>query len=444
MWRNITKFFTLLLLFFLIIGLSQEANGQKTLPFPVSLFKLKNGLTVILSEDFSIPVVSMAVIYNVGSINERPGKTGLSYLLENLMFYGSRNVGRMQHIRFIQRIGGILNAVTTEDKTIFYQTVPSNQLPLVLWLESDRMNFLSITPSNVQRAKETVIEEIYHRIMTELYLESSMLLDQLVFPEFAYGHPVFGYEIDLREITVEDVKNFYQTYYISNNAVLSICGNINKQKTQELVQKYFETIPIGEDPPRLAPASLSKQERIEKTIEGSLASSPGLHIGYRIAPPYSNDFYVLSVIEYILLRGNSSRLQKRLIHKERIANHLSGGIDKRKDLAAFKIFVTSNNDITLERSKKAIFSELNKLKTNIISNEELMKSKNLLKRDFINQYATSSGRAIFLAETYLSKGTLKDLPNELDKYLNVSPSDIIGIMNRYFTQDYILINIKIK
>ena len=423
---------------------SAEAQEKKALSFPFNQYKLKNGLQVILSEDYSLPVVSVVVAYNVGSINEQPGKTGLAYLLENLMFQGSKNVSRMQHISLIHRVGGELNATTTEDKTIFYQTVPSNQLARVLWLESDRMKSLEINDLNVDQAKEALIEEIQHRKATEPYLESFWKFDQLLYPDFAYSHPVIGKEADLRNLTVEDVKRFYSTFYKPNNAVLSIAGNIDRRKTIDDIKKFFETIPAGKETPSPPqPKPLSKKPVIE-TLKDSLAPSPGFHLGYRLASPQSNEFYTIAILEYILLRGKTSLLNKRLIKKEQLASHLSGGIEIRKDIARFKIFAINNNRIMVERCKKAIFSEINKLKSSFVSEKELMKSKNMFKIDYINKYATSKDKALSLAETFLSQKNLTDLTEELEKYRAVTPNNIIAIINRYFTQESIILDIRLK
>ncbi|MFP4082714.1 MAG: M16 family metallopeptidase [Candidatus Aminicenantes bacterium] len=421
-----------------------SSQQQNELPFHIDQHKLENGLQVILSEDFSLPLVSVAVAYHVGSINEEPGKAGIAYLLENLMFQGSENVGRMQHISFIHRIGGELNAVTTEDKTIFYQTVPSNQLALVLWLESDRMNSLEISASNVERVRDSLIEEIQYRKEADPYLESSVSFDQLLFPDFAHSHPVFGSVHDLRDITVEEVKDFYSTYYRPNNAVLCITGDIKKRKALQLVRKYFATIPEGDDIDPVPEKSFPEEKSVVRTRQETLASLPAFFLGYRIASPFSDDYYPLRIIEYILLRGKTSRLYKRLIKKDRTAFGLGGGIDSRRELAAFKIFTICNNDIMVERSKKAVLSEINKLKTSLISEEELRKSKNMFKMDYINQYATYMDRAVFLAQTYLAQNNPDDFPQDLQKYLKVTPPEIIGIMNRYFTQKNILLNVKTK
>ncbi|HDZ25642.1 MAG TPA: insulinase family protein, partial [Candidatus Aminicenantes bacterium] len=392
------KLLILGLYLFLLLG-NFPAHGQdkQRHSFPIKQYKLGNGLQVILSEDYSLPVVSVVVAYNVGSINESPGKTGLAYLLENLMFQGSQNIGRMQHISFIRRTGGNLNATTTEDKTIFQQTVPSHQLALVLWLESDRMKSLEITAANVEQAKEALIEEIHQRKATELYLESSLTFDRLLYPNLAYSHPVIGNEADVRNLTVEDVKDFYSTFYTPNNAVLAIAGNIDKRKTEEDIRKYFYTIQEGKDIPLLSSLKSSGKKTTVISKE-SLAPLPGFHIGYRIASPYSQDFYPLKIIEYILLRGVTSRLYKKLIKRIRIARSLSGSIEKRKELATFKIFVSSSNEIMVARSKRVIFSEINKLKSSLVPEKELRKAKNIFKMDYLNQYATSADKAVFLAE----------------------------------------------
>lgn len=434
----------------LILGLSLflfavdfPAHGQeKRLSLPITQYKLGNGLEVILSEDYSLPVVSVAVAYNVGSVNEQPGKSGLAYLLENLMFQGSQNIRRMQHMSFIRRTGGDLNATTTEDMTIFQQTVPSHQLALVLWLESDRMKSLEITAANVEQAKAALVEEIHHRKETEPYFESFLDFDEILYPNIAYSHPVIGDEADVRDLTVEDVKDFYSTFYTPNNAVLSIVGNIDKRKAEENILKYFSTIQKGQDIPH-PPSSRPSDKGETITSKEFLAPLPGFHIGYRIASPYSQDFYPLKIIEYILLHGITSRLYKKLIKRTRIARSLSGSIEKRKELATLKIFVSSSNEIMSERCKRVVFSEINKLKSSLVSEKELSKAKNIFKMDYLNHYASSADKAVFIAEAFLSKKSLTDLPDELEKYLSVDHYSLIRIMRRYFINE-IVFDVKIK
>ena len=425
-------------------GILFSAQKDEILPFEITTFQLENGLRVILSEDYTLPLVSVVIAYNVGSIYEPPKKTGLAYMLENLMFQGSRNIGSMQHIHFISKIGGVLNAETTEDATIFSQTVPASQLALVLWLESDRMVSLEIHPSKVNRMRDSLIQEIKQRKLNDPYYESSVLMDRLLYPNDAYSHPVIGTETDLREMTTEDAREFYTKYYIPNNAVLCITGNFAKRKAIELVRKYFATIPPGKPVAFFPEEEHIISDEIVQNVENYLAPSPGFHIGYRVASPRSPDSYTLALIEDILLHGQSSRLQKRMIYQDRLASYLSGGIEVKKNLATFKIFVKNNTEALRDRSQKSIFDEIDELKSDFLSEEELNKAKNMFKREFLNQFMTLTNRGITLAKFYLSSERNGDIAGELNKYLAVTPSGIIGIANRYFTEDRVILNIKIK
>ncbi len=439
--------FIILCLALLFLGsiLSIKAQDKKDFPFPVTPYILEeNGLHVILSEDQSLPVVSVVVAYDVGSINEPPGKTGLAYLMEKLMFQGSENVNRMQHMSLINKVGGEFNATTTEDKTIFFQRVPSNQLAQVLWLESDRMRSLQISASNVEQAKQALIEELNRMKESEPYLRSFWRFDQLLYSSFAYSHPVAGDEEDVKNLTVQDVTDFYRTYYVPNNAVLTIVGKIDREKTLEDVKKYFETIPEGKETPLLPFASSPVKETIVESIEAPFAQSPGFLFGYRLPSPSSDDFYPLSIIEYILLEGNTSRIRKRLLKRERTAIQLSGGIEVRKELAVLKLFVLNNNTLMAQRSKKAIFSELHKLKTNYVPDEELKKFKNMFKRNYISKYTSSQARALFFSETFITRKILLNPSEELEKFLAVTPFDIVRVSHKYFTASSIILDIKTK
>lgn len=420
--------------------------GQRTdeLPFPIKEYTLKNGLRVILSEDHSLPIVSVVVAYKVGSTQEEPGKTGLANLLENLMFQGSMNVGQMQHYSFIQKIGGTLNAVTTDDKTIFYQTVPSNQLALVLWLESDRMKTLNISPSNVEKMKNQLIEDIQRRKESDPYLENSWYFDRLIFPGFAYSHPVLGTIQDIREISTEDVRKFFTTYYTPNNAVLTIVGHIHEQNILELIQKYFSTIPIRARPPSIKFGDLSKIETVDLSIKNPMAPSPGFFLGYRLAPRYSDDYYRLAITEYVLMKGRTSRLHKRLFDKDKTAIYMSGGIETRRDQSVLKMFVRANNEITNERNQRAVFAEINKIKTTFVTEEELHKTKNMFKMDYFRQFTTVLDKAIFLTEELLDRSDVIQWLDELGRYLAVSHYDVSRMANKYFKEELILINIEKK
>jgi len=419
--------------------------AQQNAPlFQFSSFTLENGLTVILSVDESLPLVSIVTAYNVGSTNDPPQQAGMAYLMENLMFQGSRNIGPMQHINYLNRIGGEFNAETNADKTIFSQTVPSNQLALVLWLESDRMNSLAINVFSVQQAKSSLIEEIQIAKEINPYRESAVYFDQLLYSNPAYSHPVIGTDINgIRNIGVDDVWNFFSIYYAPNNAVLSIVGNIDIEQTTRLIREYFESIPARKNPD---PTGLDKPEEtadIEEVFEHTMSSSPGFYLGYRLAPPYSNDYYTLTIIDYLLLQGKSSRLYKRLL-RQRIAFHLEGGIEIRKDFTVFKLMALTNEEMMKDRSRRATFSEINKLRTNLIQDKELQRAKNMFKVDYLKQFETSLGKALHLAETYLEKGHLEDIFSELHKYMRVTPTLVINAMDRYFSKGSVLLEITIR
>ena len=430
--------------FLLALNTALPAQIADTFPYPLHHFTLNNGLEVILSEDSSLPIVSVVSVYRVGSMDEVPGKTGLAHLLENLMFQGSRNIGRMQHINLINRIGGAFNALTLVDKTIFQQTVPSNQLALVLWMESDRMNSLLINESKVSRTKQALMEDIERRKSEDLYLRSSLHFDQLAFADFSYNHPVLGYEEDILNLNVEDVRNFYDTFYSPDNVVLCIVGNIDRNRTENLVRRYFGSIPKGGARPRLEKEDFPEPlENIELTTS-ALVPSPGFLVGYRLPEPGTPDFYSLAVADFALLQGRGSRLQRRLVQRERLASYLGGGIDKRRDRSVFKIMVLNNSEVIRERTQRALFGEFNKFRTSLLSPKEFQRAKNMFRRDYIQRYSTTTGRAIFLAEYFLDFGTIDGIENELNKYMAVSPSQLMQIAGPYLARKRIILNIKTK
>jgi predicted Zn-dependent peptidase len=431
-------------IFLASLGASSAQEGAG-FPFSFSSFTLKNRLEVILSEDDTLPLVSVVLAYQAGSICEQPGKTGLAFLLENMMFMGSLNVGPMQHIGYVSRVGGEPNASTTEDITYFYQTVPANQLALVLWLESDRMKSLEIDAAKAERAKQFLLDGIAQRKAAEPYLNSLLAFDRIVYPDFAHGHSILGREEDISRLEVEDVREFYASYYIPSNAALVIVGNIDMVKTREAVEKYFETIPSGKKPPVFLPPRPPEKKEVVQDFQDSLVPSPAFHMGFRIASPFSRDYYVLAILDYLLFKGKSARLYRKLVKDERLALYISGGIERRKDVAVLKFFAMNNNETMVELCQKSIVSEFNKLRTSDISSEELAKAKSLFKRDFINRLASPLERAMFLAEMVFSPVGLDSLPDQLPKYMRISPYEIRMAVSRYLVpESSVILNVGVK
>jgi zinc protease len=395
---------------------------------PVTSYQLKN-------EDFTLPLVTVTVIYRVGSLHDPAGKTGLAYLLENLMFLGSNNVSQMQHISYINRSGGSLNAATLEDRTLYYQTVPSNQLALVLWLESDRMRSLEITPAKVEAAKEELVAEIQNRMRESPYLETYFLFDRMIYPDAAVSHPVIGRPEDIRSITAEDVRNFYRQFYSPNNALLCIAGSFNNLNLRELVSRYFDSVPRGPEPPAPQPLSALVREARTESTKSIRIPMPGFHLAFRIYNPRPGDLYGLTLIDYLLCRGKTSRLVKRLITRDRLANQLTGGLEKRNGLTAYRIFVTNTTELVSQHCLDALFSELSRMRTSFISEEELSKAKNLYKRDMFDRLGINVDKALYLGDLFLSHHLPDGALLELERILQVTPQAIAGLLNRYFTRE---------
>ena len=222
---------------------------------PIEQFTLANGLRVILNEDHSVPVVSVAVYYDVGSRNEREGRTGFAHLFEHMMFQGSENVPKAAHFQYISNAGGTMNGTTSSERTNYFETLPASQLPLALWLESDRMRSLAVTQENLDNQREAVKEEKRLRYDNQPYVNGFLRLFEMSFQNPANAHSTIGSMEDLDAATVEDIREFFRIYYAPNNAVLSIAGDFDQAETRSLIDKYFATIPSQQ------PTAASRCER---------------------------------------------------------------------------------------------------------------------------------------------------------------------------------------
>ena len=428
-----------------ILALAATAFPQR--PAGPIHFTLRNGLEVILASDTALPSVSVALAYRVGSADDPPGKAGLAYLMETLMFSGSANVGPLQHINTMYRIGGNFNATANEDRTIFFQTVPSHYLALVLWLESDRMRSLEMTPEAFELAREDHLRELRRRRLEEPFLESGLVFDQLVFPDPALNHPLSGTEESLRALTLEDVRTFYAENYVPNRAVLSIAGQFDRVRARELIVRYFETIPRGKDIPRVAlPPTVPARKVPPREIRDELATSPAFFCGYRLGSASSADMYPLGIIEYVLLKGPAARLNRRLLNKSnKIAFQAAGGIDVRGGDAVFRLFVVVNTESMLAVCQNALAAEFDRLRRAFVTEAELIRAKRELQADMFDRLSTPTGLAFGLAEAFLSLPDFSTFPNELGRSLSVTPYDIRAAANRYFgPENMVLVNVRTK
>lgn len=423
---------------------SQEtfSSGWK---FPVTQYRLKNGLRVVLSEDDTLPVVSVVVAYGAGSIREQAGQTGLAYLLENLMFQGSENVSPLQHLSFIQKVGGELNANTTLAKTLFYETLPSNQLALALWLESDRMKSLAIAPASVESIKEDLIDAHWRRLAAEPYVDSYAVFDAVLYPDFPYGHPLVGGGAELKNLTLDDVRAFYMRYYVPANAVLAIVGDFPLPRAKELVARYFDSIPPGTVGPTPPLPRFEQEREVVQTMKDVLLPTPGFHLGCRLSPLQTGDCYAMRILDYLLFHGKTSRLYSRIMKKDLTAYYLSGGLELRQNLPAFKIFALNINEVLADRCQKAILSEFDKLKVSLAPEAELDRAKRLYKMDYLRRLSSTLDRGLLLADAAFDGIPVSELSFELDRYMKVSAQSVNSLMTRLFIpSNMVILNIRNK
>jgi predicted Zn-dependent peptidase len=292
---------------------------------PIERFSLENGLRVVFSEDHTNAVVAVNLWYNVGSRNEAPGRTGLAHLFEHMMFQGSQNVPDTQHIAHVERAGGSVNGSTWLDRTNYYETLPAHQLELALWLESDRMGYFlpALTQEKLDNQRDVVKNERRERVDNQPYGDWDERFQAMLFPpDHPYHHSVIGSMADLDAASLDDVRDFFSTYYAPNNAVLSIVGDFDPAEARRLVEKHFGPIPRGPGlpplpgRPQLEPFALGREVR--DTVEGSFALAR-IYMAYRIPPFGSPDFYAADVLTEVLSSGKSSRMYRDLVRDRRIA-----------------------------------------------------------------------------------------------------------------------------
>lgn len=411
----------------------RQGAAANPLGFAVEDFRLRNGLRVLLSVDDRLPLVTVAVGYGAGTIRESQGQEGLAYLMENLMFQGSENVGPLQHVGYVQKVGGELNATTGVEKSLYYQTLPSNHLALALWLESDRMRSLAVTAAALERTRAEVVQEHRDRLGSDPYLASFIQLDQLAFPDFPYGHPLIGTEEALGRLTEADVRAFSRSFYVPNNAVLAIVGGIDPVRARELVTRYFETIPAGEpvaEPPR--PAFRRENEPVVR-FTGIPVSGAGFHMAFRFYPLLPGEINVLRVLEVMLFDGKTSRLRNRLLRRDRTSNHLSAALDERLAVAALKVFSLNTNAIMVERAERAILSEIDKLRTYAVSPDELNKAKRRYRLKYLDRLSTLRGRALYLIDAAFAGTDMASLGEDLEAVKGIEPAAVLAFVGKYFT-----------
>jgi zinc protease len=402
-------------------------------PFEYEFYTLPNGLRVILHRDDSTPIINLQLWYHVGSKNEREGRTGFAHLFEHMMFKGSRNVSPEAHTSYVASVGGQSNAYTTEDTTVFWQTVPQQYLPLVLWLEADRMASLRVEEQAFRMEREVVKEERRQRVDNQPYGRLSEIIYENAFTTHPYRYPVIGSIEDLEAASIEDVREFHRTYYRPDNATLVLAGDFDSGVARKLIDDYFAKIPRPATPlERNIPAEPSQTEERRVTVHDDVPL-PAVVVAHHITYDGHPDSYPLHIAAKVLSDGQSSRIYQRLVYRERVALSAFGTahlIEHPNLFYAVGIVAPGRSPKEVET---ALIEELQRLVDEPITERELQRAKNQFARDYVLQRQTVQSKASALAHAVvLHKGDINTADDEFDIFQNITLDDVQRVAKTYF------------
>jgi zinc protease len=398
-------------------------------------YELPNGLHVILHEDHSTPIVTTAVMYHVGSKNEDPQRTGFAHFFEHLLFEGTDNIGRGEYMKMIQAAGGQLNANTSQDRTYYYQTVPSNQLELTLWMESERMHYAKIDDIGLETQRKVVKEEKKQRYDNTPYGQLMNVVFENAFTTHPYRWSPIGKAQYIDQATLSEFMDFYRTFYVPENAVLVIGGDIDPVKTREWVNKYFSGIPKGTKPvPR--PTEVEPVQTAEKRINFyDNVQLPAVIMAYHTPKMDNPDYYALQLLTQLLSQGKSSRFQKAIVDQQQKALAVGAFTLPNEDPGVAMMFGIANSGVSTEDLEKAMDAEINKVVSSEISEEEYKKLINQAENDFVTQNQRSSGVVNNLATYYTFFKDANLINTELEKYTKITRADLKRVAAKYFTKN---------
>jgi len=394
---------------------------------------LPNGLTVVLSEDHSTPIVHVQLWYHVGSKDERPGRTGFAHLFEHLMFKGSKNVQPEAHTSYIASVGGQANAYTTEDTTVFWETAPSNYLPLMLWLEADRMAALRIDKETFTRERDVVKEERRMRVENPPYGRLPEIIYDQAFSVHPYKHQPIGAMADLEGASIDDVRDFYRTYYVPTNATLTIVGDFDSTQAAQLVSQYFGRIPRPDHVvPRDIPAEPPQRKERHVTLEENWPL-PVVVVAYHITFDGHPDSYPLHMASKILSDGQSSRIFRKLVYESGIALAAAGDGNIIEDPNLFYALAIVQPGKAPAAAEAALIAEFDRLRSEPVSDHELQRAKNQFARDYIVARETDKQKASQLAHAVVIHNDIRTADGEFEIFADVTAADIQRVASTYFT-----------
>lgn len=403
-------------------------------PIAFTEFDLDNGLHVIVHEDRSTPIVAVSVMYHVGSKNEREDRRGFAHFFEHLLFEGSENIARGEFSKYVEGAGGVLNANTNGDRTYYYEVLPSNQLELGLWLESERMMHARVDQVGIDTQREVVKEERRQRYENQPY--GSILIEVLkrAYTVHPYKWPTIGFMEDLNAASEKDYKDFYETYYVPNNAVLVVAGDVDPKEARRLVEAYFGPIARGRD--------LTRRQVEEPVLKGEVRDVvydniqlPAVVQAYRIPAYGTPDFYAVDMVNRLLSSGNSSRLQKALKDEQQKALYVGAFSFPFEDPGLAIAFAIANAGVDAQALEEAMDAEVLRLQQDLVQEEELAKLKAQLETEQVMDNARIAGVASNLASAYTFLGDAGAASTEIERYLAITPEDIQRAATTYFNRD---------
>lgn len=424
------------LLLFLVLA-SIAAAQDLRINVPYTRFTLPNGLDVILHVDRSIPRVAVNTWYHVGSGNEKPGRTGFAHLFEHLMFMGSKDVPTGKFDEWLEAAGADNNGSTTPDRTNYYEDLPSNALELALFLDSDRMGYLvdAMSPQAVDAQRDVVKNERRQSYENRPYGMSSIVIEENLYPpSHPYHWPTIGSMADLSAASYEDVVQFFRTYYAPNNASLSIAGDIDIEKTKQLVEKWFDEVPRGKPVPLIdsPPAYLSEEKRVAFEDRVQL---PRLYMAWLSPAQFTPGDAELDILAYVLAGGKNSRLYKRLVYDLQIAQDVTAFQASQKQISSFEIIATARAGHTLTEIEKIIQEEIDKIKKENPSRREVERAVNQYEASFVNRLERVDGMADQLNGYLTATGDPDYFNEDLARYRAADPDDVSSFARTILRDD---------
>jgi zinc protease len=413
---------------------AQTRPAAKPIEIQLQQFKLDNGLRIVMSEDHSAPTVAVSVTYNVGSRDERRGRTGFAHLFEHMMFQGSENVGKGEHFILVENNGGEMNGTTNEDRTNYFQAFPANQLDLGLYLEADRMRSLAINQANLDNQRNAVQEERRIGIDNRAYGKTSEVLTEMAYDNFANQHSVIGSMEDLNAAQVKDVADFFKMYYAPNNAVLALVGDFKPEEALTKIKKYFGAIAAQPPPPKPDVDEKPQKAERRKTIEDPFAQAARVDVAYRIPPGNTDDWYALSVLSNALGAGQSSRLYQALVKDKELALAVFAAPRDRRGPGLLNVVALVRPGKDPKDAETAIYAEIEKLKTAPVAEWELEKVRLVQRRQTVQQFQSTLIRAVLVGQITVFYDDPNLINTRLPKVQAVTQQDVQRVARAYLTE----------